>query len=219
MKLTIQPSYLAAVDPNELKALELQWGAFPIQQERLVVDDPFLTDVNQRLVTTRRRAEICYIMHRGDPSSGLLLHIKTFYPEGAYRLPTGGIHPGEQVMETLAREIEEETGQRVGDGVNNVQVQRCLGMLSYTLDHRTLRETFAFATYHFLVKMPRDGVIAPLDPDESIGGWKWCKAEELLSVAAYLEQVGRAHPEWADWGLFRGLSHRFVANQLKGSRS
>jgi 8-oxo-dGTP pyrophosphatase MutT (NUDIX family) len=221
MNLNIQPTYCDAVDPAELMALEGQWGAFPLQQEDLVVDDPFLTDVNQQLVRYPRRAEICYVMHRGNMADGLLLHIKTFYPTGAYRLPTGGIHQGERVMETLAREIQEETGQIVGTEVNQVQVQRCLGVLRYTMAHHTLGQSFAFATYHFLVQMPQDGVIASVDLEESIGGWEWRKDNELLSVADYLEHVGRTHPEWADWGRFRGLSHRFVAAQLGvgGTRS
>lgn len=207
-------AYQTAVDASEFDALQRQWGAFPLETRRLVVDDPFLTGENQRLVSDGRRAEICYIMHRGRVADGLLLHIKTFYPSGAYRLPTGGIHQGEQVMETLAREIEEETGLTVGAGTEQVQVQRCLGVVRYEMEHRTLGQSFPFATYHFLVQMPRDGVIVTLDPEEHIGGWEWRKAGELTAVADYLERVSGSTPVWGDWGRFRALSHRFVAHQL-----
>jgi 8-oxo-dGTP pyrophosphatase MutT (NUDIX family) len=208
-------AYQVAVDASEFDALCRQWGALPHLRQPLPVDHPFLTGENQLLVSNRRRAEICYIMHRGSVADGVLLHIKTFYPRGAYRLPTGGIHQGEQVMETLAREIEEETGMNVGDGANQVQVERCLGVVSYELAHRGLGQTFVFATYHFLVKMPRDGVINTLDPEEHIGGWEWRKPNELLAVADTLEQVGKTTPAWGDWGRFRALSHRFVAERLK----
>jgi 8-oxo-dGTP pyrophosphatase MutT (NUDIX family) len=206
--------YQVAVDANEFDTLQRQWGALPLEQQRLTVDDPFLTGTNQQLVSNGRRAEICYIMHRGNLADGVLLHIKTFYPNGAYRLPTGGIHQGEQVMETLAREIEEETGFTVGMGANQVQVQQCLGVVNYALEHRSAGQTFAFATYHFLVQMPPAGEIITLDPEEHIGGWEWRRADELLAVADYLEQVGRATPIWGDWGRFRALSHRFVARRL-----
>ena len=63
--------------------------------------------------------------------------------------------------------------------------------------------------------MPRDGVINTLDPEEHIGGWEWRKPDELLAVAELLEQVGKTTPAWGDWGRFRGLSHRFVAERLK----
>lgn len=210
-------TYQAAVDPVELAALGRRWRALPVRQHRLAVDHPFLTGEHQMLVSDGRRAEICYIMHRGDPAAGLLLHIKTFYPAGAYRLPTGGIHLGESVEETLAREIYEETGLTVGGAESQVQVQRCLGVVVYALAHRTAGTTYPFATYHFLVQMPINGVPAPLDPGEQIGGWQWRRLAELGDVAARLETVGQSRHEWGDWGQFRALSHRFVAAQLGAS--
>lgn len=208
------PTYQTAVDEAEIRSIEATWGTLPRQQQWLIVDHPFLTGEHQLLVSDGRRAEICYIMHRGNVDDGVLLHVKTFYPTGAYRLPTGGIHQGEQVMETLAREIEEETGMLVGSGVDHVQVQRCLGMVSYEMEHRGTGQTYPFATYHFLVQMPQGGVLAPRDATEQIGGWQWRKPQELLAVAEYLERVGSSHPAWADWGRYRALSHRFVASQL-----
>jgi 8-oxo-dGTP pyrophosphatase MutT (NUDIX family) len=207
-------TYLDAVDAAEFDALCTEWGALPHEHHDFAVDDPFLTGENQRLVSDGRRAEICYIMHRGNLADGLLLHIKTFYPTGAYRLPTGGIHQGEQVMATLAREIEEETGMIVGPRPDQVQVQCCLGVVSYAMAHRSRGQSYPFATYHFLVQMPREGEIVTLDPEEHIGGWEWRKPTELLNVADYLEQVGMRDPAWGDWGRFRALSHRFVASQL-----
>ncbi len=214
MDIDTQSSYQIAVDPDEVKTLETQWGALPIDQQQLAVDHPFLTGEHQQLVGDRRRAEICYIMHRGNVTDGVLLHIKTFYPSGAYRLPTGGIHLGEQVMETLAREIEEETGLLVGPGVDQVQVQQCLGVVSYEMVHHSAGQTFPFATYHFLVQMPRNGVITTLDPEEHIGGWEWRSTDELGAVADYLERIGQRDPIWGDWGRFRALSHRFVLRRL-----
>lgn len=208
-------TYQVAVDEVEFAALQAQWGALPLDRQRLAVDHPFLTGKHQQLVSDGRRAEICYIMHRGNVADGVLLHIKTFYPNGAYRLPTGGIHQGERVMETLAREIEEETGMVVGIGADQVQVQRCLGVVSYEMEHRSAGQTFPFATYHFLVQMPPDGVITTIDPEEHIGGWEWRRPDELLAVADTLEQVGRRDAVWGDWGRFRALSHRFVGERLK----
>jgi 8-oxo-dGTP pyrophosphatase MutT (NUDIX family) len=153
-------------------------------------------------------------MHRGNPADGVLLHIKTFYPEGAYRLPTGGIQVGEGVMATLTREIYEETGLTVGQGEDNVQVERLLGILHYDLHHRQAGEV-RFATYHFLVRMPPGAELNPQDEDESIGGWQWRSPAELDAVAEGLEQVHLHTEVWGDWGHFRALSHRFVAEMLR----
>lgn len=207
----------AAVERGELAQLTERWGQFVVQHHRLNVGDPFLTSDGQLLVSDGRRAEICYVMHQGDPAAGVLLHIKTIYPTGAFRLPTGGIHQGQNVMDTLAREIEEETGLTVGAGSDQVQVQRLLGVLSYDLVHQELQRTFPFATYAFLVQMPQSATLNPLDPDERICGWQWRPPSDLHRIADTLAGVGNLSPHWADWGRYRALIHRFVGERL-GSR-
>lgn len=203
-----------AIDDAEWAELTRKWGATPTEHHQLHVAHPFLSGANQLLTSDRRRAEVCYIMHRGDPAAGLLLHIKTFYPPGAYRLPTGGIHWGEWVEETLAREIWEETGLPVGAGAAAVQVERFLGVLSYEMVHREEGRTHTFATYCFLTRMPADAMPHPLDAEESILDWRWCALDELPDVAGTLAGVGPEHPDWAHWGRYRALSHRFVHSVL-----
>lgn len=202
-----------AVDPEEIVTLQRRWPAAVLEAATLAVAHPFLTGEHQLLTANGRRAEICYVMHRGDPAAGVLLHIKTFYPEGAYRLPTGGIHVGEAVLATLQREIYEETGLMVGAGDDQVYVERLLGVLAYDLHHPTLGAA-SFATYHFLVRMPADALLTPQDAEESIGGWLWRPACELGAVADVLDAVHLRAAVWGDWGRFRALSHRFVAARL-----
>lgn len=206
-----------AVDPAELLELRARWGDFPVEQVALAVTPPFLTGNHQLLTSRGRRAEICYVLHEGDAQAGVLLHIKSYYPQGAFRLPTGGIQVGEGVEATLAREIEEETGLCVGaTGALGVQVERLLGVLDYTMQHSTLGAQ-RFATYCFLVRKQPGAPLAPQDEDESIAGWQWLPARDLEQAAACLAAVG-AHPdgaEWAEWGRFRALGHAFVARLLR----
>lgn len=210
-----QPSLDRTIDPLELVELTQQWGVPPLCQCALTVDDPFLTGENQLLTKNGRRAEICYVMHRGDPAQGLLLHIKTFYPAGAYRLPTGGIQVGERVLHALAREVWEETGLQLGNEPGQVQLNRLLGILAYDLFHRQLGPV-EFATYFFLVQMSPAAELHPLDADEHIGGWDWCTPSALGDVADALDRVYLRSTTWADWGHFRAVGHRFVAELLAG---
>jgi NAD+ diphosphatase len=206
--------YTQSVEQSELAEIEQKLNSAPHIHVRMDVDDPFLTGNHQLLTSDRRRAEICYVMHRGDPQQGVLLHIKRFYPENAYRLPTGGIHQGERVLETLGREIEEETGLTVGDAPHQVQVQRFLGVVSYALYQMSEAKLHEFATYHFLVQMPAQAELNPQDEDEQIGGWKWLSPDALNATADLLEKIGDVAPDWADWGRFRAVSHRAVAEAL-----
>jgi len=211
--MPIQPSLDRNIDPLELVELAQQWGTPPLRQVALTVDDPFLTGENQLLTKNGRRAEICYVMHRGDPAGGLLLHIKTFYPPGAYRLPTGGIQVGERVLHALEREIWEETGLQLGSKPGLVHLDSLLGVLSYDLLHRQLGPV-EFATYFFLVQMPPAAALHPQDADEHIGGWDWCTPSDLQHAADVLDSVYLRSTIWADWGHFRAAGHRFVAELL-----
>lgn len=207
-------SLQACIDESEWSQLYERWPSAHRSHAKLEVRDPFLTGMHQRLLGDGRRAEICYIAYEKRPDEGLLLHVKTIYPAEAYRLPTGGIQPGESVWDTLLREIHEETGLAVGDGVDEVHIRKLLGVLSYEFVHEGLGQCYDFATYHFLVELPPGAHLEPQDESERIGGWRWNSPGELSFVADRLEGLADTKPEWGDWGRFRALSHRFVFDAL-----
>jgi len=82
------------------------------------IDDSFKDPIWKR----DRYGEVCMVVRR--PSGRILLSIKTFYPRGAHRLPTGGIRHGEGVYDALVRETHEETGL-------STAVRRFLARISY----------------------------------------------------------------------------------------
>lgn len=205
----------ASVDEGEWAALQRRWPQAVRRHARLVVDHPFLTGRHLTLLRDGRRAEVCYVAYAGSLDDGVLLHVKTIYPPDAFRLPTGGIAPSEPVWDTLVREIPEETGLTVGDSADRVRVRGLLGVLSYEFAHTGLARSFDFATYHFLVELPQGAEIVPQDPSERIAEWRWSRPQELPAVAATLDTLGDRVPDWGDWGHFRALSHRFVAETLE----
>ncbi|MBV7338295.1 NUDIX domain-containing protein [Chloroflexi bacterium TSY] len=205
------------IDPDELGQLAEQWGESRREDYVLQADEPFLTSYDKEETTRRRRGEICYVMHQGDPAEGILLHTKAYYPDHAYRLPTGGINSGDGVLDTLTREIHEETGLRVGEDPGFVQIERYLGVAGYQIYHQREKEAYEFATYHFLVRKPEESAIAPQDLTEQVTGWRWTPLAQFPAIAKALEGVGLSEPKWPDWGRFRAISHRFVYNVLIGT--
>lgn len=196
---------LSAEVEAEITALALRYGA-PNRSVAALTGAPF-----DPVAMTDRYGEVCMVVRQ--PEGTLITAIKTFYPAGAFRLLTGGIHHGEAIADALLREVAEETGL-------DVLVRRFLAVIEYDLPMlgpRTLR----FATFAFLLDVV-GGELAPQDPNERISAFRFLAVDELPALADTLEQVPDViDPEiggsWRDWGRFRAVVHRAVFAALRTS--
>ncbi len=146
-----------------------------------------------------RQAEVILVICRAD--GRIVLQTKRFYPPGVFRLPTGGVHEGERLLDAVRRELREETGL-------TTPPERFLGVLRY----RFRREGVPMerASYVFLVR----GGATPLraqDEREGISAFREVPLSQLERVAESLESLPG---DWSVWGAFRALEHRFVAEAV-----
>jgi len=145
------------------------------------------------------------------PNGTLLLSIKTFYPRGAYRLPTGGIHRGEPILDALVRETHEETGLQT-------EIRRFLARIAY---HSVDAPAGAplFHTFAFLLD-ETGGTLGAIDTTEQIEDWREIEIAELPHVASFLDDLRMPGTvdiggDWRAWGKFRAVVHRAVAEALE----
>ena len=133
-----------------------------------------------------RSAEVCMVVRRRNGK--VLLSIKTFYPRGAHRLPTGGIHHGERIFDALVRETAEETGLET-------EVRRFLAAIGYRSTAAPLGPPI-FHTFAFLLDEV-GGTLETRDTAERIEEWIEVEPSALGDVADRLEgvtnEIGRAH--------------------------
>jgi ADP-ribose pyrophosphatase YjhB (NUDIX family) len=155
-----------------------------------------------------RFAEVCMVIRRRNGT--VPLSNKTFYPRGAHRLPTGGIHHGERILDALRRETEEETGLET-------EVRQFLAWITYRSesdpDGPPLFHTFAFLLDEV------GGRFQTRDLEEQIEEWIEVQPGALADVAARLDAIRSAPSkdiggDWADWGHFRAVVHRVVHDEL-----
>ena len=144
------------------------------------------------------------------PNGKLLVAIKTFYPRGAYRLPTGGIHHGEPIHDALLRETKEETGL-------DTAVRRFLAQVAYR-GRSSPTAAPLFHTFAFLLE-ELGGTLGAIDTEEQIEDWREIAPSGLRAQAAVLEGLTTEGKKsvggsWADWGRFRAIAHRAVADAL-----
>ena len=157
-----------------------------------------------------RYGEVCMVVRR--PSGKLITAIKTFYPPGAYRLLTGGIHHGESILEALLRETAEETGLEV-------EVRQFLAVITYRRPGAGETTEPAFTTFAVLLD-ETGGTLACVDPGERVGDFREIAVDELPAMAGFLDSLAaepdaEIHGKWRDWGRFRAVVHRAVFEALK----
>jgi 8-oxo-dGTP pyrophosphatase MutT (NUDIX family) len=185
---------------SEIDALAGRFGT-PISRE-VPLDDIAFDPVGN----PSRFAEVCMVVRR--PTGDVLLSIKTFYPRGAYRLPTGGIDRDEPILDAVLRETLEETGLAVA-------VTRFLASLTYGDGPAGPP---VFHTFAFLLDEPSGAPVTPLDEHEQIESYIGVPVGELPHVAERLERIrpdaAPGIPNWDAWGRFRAHVHRAVHEAL-----
>ena len=187
---------------RELDALASRFGAPRVV--RAPIDDSFKDPIWKR----DRFGEVCMVVRR--PSGKVLLSIKTFYPRGAHRLPTGGIHHGEGVFDALVRETHEETGLVTAP-------RRFLARIAYD-PLSTPGAPPIFHTFAFLLE-ELGGTLGAIDTSERIEEWKEIDVGDLPRVAHALDHLTTQGTEdiggdWMAWGRFRAVVHRVVHEAL-----
>ena len=192
---------LSEATQRELADLATRYGA------PLVVDAPIGDDFDDPIRRRDRYGEVCMVVRR--PNGKVLLSIKAFYPRGAYRLPTGGIHMRETVYDALLRETREETGLETA-------VERFLAQISYRA--KAAGSPPLFHTFAFLLR-ETGGTLGPLDLSEQLEDWREVDVSDLPRVADTLDDLRTtsAHDiggDWRAWGKFRAVVHRAVYDAL-----
>jgi NAD+ diphosphatase len=150
-------------------------------------------------VRRQRAGEVVLLLRRR--SGCYLVHTKAFYPAGTYRLPSGGIKPGEDLGKAVLRETAEETSL-------TVEVEAFLAIVQ----HHFVRggNAIAFTSYLFLLE-ERGGTLRVADDSEAITGFRDVSLADVVALADALEAMP---PAWRDWGRFRASVHRVVGEVL-----
>ena len=167
----------------------------------------FNLDLDDYLVETRsrrradRRAEVLFAVTR--PSGRVLIHTKSRYPQGLYRLFTGGINPDESVGAALYREVDEEIGL-------DCRVERFLAVCTYAFLHPDPARQYQFASYVFHLVLDNEDAPCPRDLTE-IAQIGEISLEGLPAIASHLRSLQGSR---AAWGIWRAIGHDIVYEQL-----
>ncbi len=195
---TRRPATVTAACRRQRAAVEASFGPLPSLHRHVDVGHRLYDDIARAVWQGDRQGEVVLILRR--PNGDLLLHTKSFYPDGVYRLPSGGIKRGEAVVVAARRETKEETGF-------SLQELRPLGLLTCTLRDGRRRLFF----HSWLVRGEVEGEPVLGDSEERITDFRWVSPDALVEIASELQALEQA---WAGWGRLRALAHEQAARWL-----
>lgn len=186
-----------AVCEEEVEALQSAFGTPLRRHYDIKLDDYMLSTRKNR--SHDRRAEVLFAITR--PNGMVLLHTKPQYPEGIFRLFTGGVDFHESVLTALKREVQEETGL-------HCEIMSFLGLCTYTFTKDDFH--MEFATYLFHLTASADQQPQPQDLEE-IAHIGEIPLAGLPLVAAHLKGLNHQRKVWGCW---RAIGHEVAFQTL-----
>lgn len=148
-----------------------------------------------------RRGEVVFCVRRPD---GRVIAITCReYPEGIFRIPTGGIGHGEDIIKAVYREVKEELGLEV-------EIRQFGGVLRIRFEHD--EDFVMFYSYLFILDEKGGRLLLDASDDE---------ISETMEVGTYelavfVEKLKDIHGKWSDWGKFRYATSNAILKLLSG---
>lgn len=157
-------------------------------------------DKMRKSVESDRRGEVVFCVIR--PCGKLIAITCAEYPEGIFRIPTGGIGHSENIEEAVYREVKEELGL-------DTQITHFAGVLKLKFAHED--QSFMFYSYMFVLKETGGTLLADASDDEI----SEIKEVDLDGLEQICDGLIKIEGDWSDWGKFRYESCRAVLEYLQ----
>jgi 8-oxo-dGTP pyrophosphatase MutT (NUDIX family) len=193
------PTRLPMIVTDEVAELSVHYGT-PVQRRFNVQADDYIYSYRFNKVSDRR-AEVVFAIE--DCVGQVWVHAKSHYPSHIFRLPSGGIHWDELVVDGLLREVDEETGLPV-------EIVRFLGIIEYHFWHNGVVAPFASYVFHLRTECRERPVI---QCSEQISEFRAVLPKEIGGLASGLRGMNGNRHAWGQW---RALAHDLVYETLRG---
>ena len=158
---------------------------------QLAYSSKTLFQKTKELVNGDRIGEVVFAVQR--PNGKWICVRSKEYPEGVFRIPTGGIKHGEDILEAVKREVHEELGL-------TAEIVKFIGTYTILFTHENDQVPF----YSFLFHLKElSGRLLEDATDDEVCEVTEADCERLCALSQKLLTLENP---WSDWGLFRNLT-------------
>lgn len=188
---------------NEQEFLEVcrRFGCKPsIQEVTIKYANSSFFNKMKNSIRRDRRGEVVFCVIR--PNGSIVTVTCSEYPKGIFRIPTGGIGYGEDIVEAVFRETREELGV-------DTEIVNFAGVLKIRFEHQDEYEMFF--SYLFILRETGGHLLEDASDDE-VSEIREVNINGLEKVAG---ELGNIIGKWHDWGKFRYCTTRAILEFLK----
>jgi 8-oxo-dGTP diphosphatase len=192
-------------DEDEFREICKYFNACPDVKEVTIkfTGSSFFNEM-KRKIEKDRRGEVVFCVIR--PNGRIVTVTCDEYPDGVFRIPTGGIGYGENIIEAVFREVKEELG------IDTV-IDSFAGVLKIKFVYK--QESAMFYSYIFIMHETGGKIFVDASDDE-VSEIKEVDLEGLKDVTSSLKNITG---KWRDWGKFRYATSMAVYNYLTAKRA
>lgn len=151
----------------------------------------------KELIENDRMGEVVFAVQR--PNGRFIAVRSKEYPQDIFRIPTGGIRPGEDIIEAVTREVSEELGLKA-------EIKRFIGVYRIRLERG--REHIWFYSFFFHL-VEKGGRLLKDATDDEVSEVFEANHEELERISQGLLAIEK---DWRDWGSFRYLTTKAICD-------
>jgi len=175
-------------------------GRPSIQEAVLIYQNDDFFEKMKNSVAKDRRGEVVFCVIR--PNRKIITITCDEYPDGIYRIPTGGISYGEDIVEAVFREVKEELGL-------DVVIDSFARVIKIRFEHKA--ESVMFYSYIFILKETGGRLLVDAIDDEI----SEVKEVDLEGLEAVVDSLNNISGKWGDWGRFRYVTSKAVLEYLR----
>jgi 8-oxo-dGTP pyrophosphatase MutT (NUDIX family) len=154
----------------------------------------------KKSVKEDRRGEVVFCVIR--PNGKIITVTCAEYPEGVFRIPTGGIGHKEDIIAAVFRETKEELGIES-------EILMFGGALKIRFEYGTEYEMFF--SYIFIMKEKSGNLLVDAVDDE-VSAIREVDLDGLEEIVKVLDGI---QGQWSDWGKFRSVTTGAVLRILR----
>lgn len=151
----------------------------------------------KEIIEHDRIGEVVFAVER--PNHKFIAVRSREYPEGIFRIPTGGICHGENIVEAVRREVLEELGL-------TARIVRFIGLYRTKIVNGSDHIWFHSFFFHL---QEAGGELLIDATDDEVSEIKEVDADGLNRLSRHLADI---EPGWKDWGAFRFLTTNVIAD-------